>query len=158
MRKKLSIIISLILFSLLFSKSGICLNSADITRLKKAEISDQTIELMMQQKVIETCAFTIDEILDLKKAGLSEKTIQMVIKEGSFMQEAEPIVYGRDIRPSNFMTANDIIQLKNAGLSDKTIQAIIIFGARDANDVEREKAWEMLRNMGIFIDLRKADE
>ena len=112
----------------------------------------------MRQKVIETCAFTIDEILDLKKAGLSEKTIQMVIKEGSFMKGAEPIVYGRDIRRSNFMTANDIIELKNAGLSDKTIQAIIIFGARDVNDLEREKAWEMLRNMGIFIDLRKGDE
>jgi hypothetical protein len=34
-------------------------------------------------------------------------------------------------------------------VSDEVVQAIIIFGSRDANDAERERAWNMLKNMVI---------
>ena len=38
----------------------------DIILLKKAAISDQTTELIIREKVIETCVFIFQEILDLK--------------------------------------------------------------------------------------------
>lgn len=147
-----------ILLSIFTSSAGLCLKSEDIILLKKAFISDQTIELIIREKVIETCAFTVQEILDLKTAGISNKTIQMIIKEGSFMKSSEPIVYGKDIRHIKFTTAKDIIELKNAGVSDEIIQAIIIFGSKDSNDIEREKAWGMLQSMGIFLDMRKNND
>ena len=71
------------------------------------------------------------------------------------MKSSEPIVYGKDIRHIKFTTAKDIIELKNAGVSDEIIQAIIIFGSKDSSDNEREKAWDMLRNMGIILDMRR---
>ena len=86
--------------------------------LKNAKLTDETIELVMREKVVETCAFTVEEILALKKAGLSDKTIQMLITEHSFMKASEPILYGKDIRSIKFTTASDLIELKNAGLSE----------------------------------------
>lgn len=155
MTKKALIFLPFILLSIFTSSAVLCLKSEDIILLKKAFISDQTIELIIREKVIETCAFTVQEILDLKTAGISDKTIQMIIKEGSFMKSSEPIVYGKDIRHIKFTTAKDIIELKNAGVSDEIIQAIIIFGSKDSGDNEREKAWDMLWNMGIFLDMWK---
>jgi len=146
------------LLSIFTSSAGLCLKGEDIILLKKASISDQTIELIIREKVIETCAFTVQEILDLKTAGISDKTIQMIIKGGSFMKSSEPIVYGKDIRHIKFTTAKDIIELKNAGVSDEIIQAIIIFGSRDVDEIEREKAWDMLQSMGIFLDMRKNND
>jgi hypothetical protein len=147
-----------LIFTLLFivtPSPALCLKSQDIILLKKAAMSDQTIELIIREKVIETCAYTVQEILDLKTAGISEKTIQLIIKGGSFMKSSEPIVYGKDIRSIRFTTAKDIIALKDAGVSDETIQAIIIFGSKDSSHIEREKAWGMLRNMGIIFDMRR---
>ena len=143
------------LFPFLFFSQGFSLNNEDIIRLQKAAISEKTIELMIREKVIETCAFTVQEILDLKGAGLSEKTIQMLIKESSFLKTSKPIIYGKKIRHIECTTAKDIIELKNAGVSDEVIQAIIIFGSRDADEIKREEAWDMLKNMGIIVDMRK---
>ena len=146
------------LLTLIVAGPGLCLESQDVVRLKKAGISDRTILLMVNEKVIETCAFTVEEILELKNAGLSEETIQVLIREGSFMKDTGPIIYGRDIRSIKFTTANDIIRLKDAGISDEIIRAIVIFGSRDPGDVEREKAWDMLKNMGIVVDMREGSD
>jgi len=147
-----------ILFSLLFAvvicTRGYCLDTGDIIRLKKAGISDKTIQSIVKEKAIETCLFTIEEILALKKAGLSDKTIRKLIDEGSFMKDTRPIVYGQDIKSLRFTTVKDVIELKDAGVNDETIRALIILGSKDANNGEREKAWEMLKNMGIMIDKR----
>jgi hypothetical protein len=143
--------------SIFTSTPGVCLNNESIILLKKAAISDQTIELIIREKIIETCAFTLQEILDLKRAGISDKTIQMIIKEGSFMKSSEPIIYGKDIRPIKFTTAKDIVELKQAGVSDDIIQAIIIYGSKDSSDIDRKKAWDMLRDMGIILDRRRHD-
>jgi hypothetical protein len=133
---------------------GICLNNEEIIMLKQAGVSNETIQLMVREKTIETCTFTVEEILDLKKAGLSEKTIQILVKEGSFRKSTATIVYGQDTRGIRFTTAKDLIALKEAGMSDEVIQALIVFGARDADDSDREKAWEMLNSMGILLDKR----
>ena len=96
-----------------------------VIQLKKAGVSDQTIEVIAKEKVIETAAFSIDDIVAMKKAGVGETTLQMLIKEGSFLRSSEPIVYGDRTRSIRFTTAQDVIELKQAGLSDEVIQSII---------------------------------
>ena len=129
-----------------------CISGEDIIKLKKAGISDATMQLMVNEKTIETCAFTVEEIVNLKKAKVSDRTIQMLIKEGSFMENSKTIVYGKDIRPIKFATVKDIIKLKNSGLSEKTIQAIISVTGKTGGDIQRERAWEMLKSMEIHIE------
>ena len=154
MKKTLSNLVLLIFLCPIFAATGLCLSGEDIIRLKNGGVGDETIKLMVKEKTVETCAFTVQEILDLKKAGLNDETIRVLITEGSFMRDTGPIIYGKDIKSIKFTTAKDIIELKDAGESDKIIQAIIIFGSRNKNDAEREKAWEMLKNMGIIVDMR----
>lgn len=151
-----SVIIALPAFLLLITL-GLSLENQDIMSLKDAGISDETIQLLIREKSQETGATTVSEIVRLKRAGLSEQTIQMVIKEGSFLKNTEPIVYGKSIRPLKFTTAEDLISLKQAGISDDVIKAIIVFGSKDINDSERARAWDMLTNMGILVDMRKKD-
>ena len=123
--------------------------------LKQAGISDETIQVLVREKTLETVAFTVKELVDMKQAGLSEETIQLVVREGSFMKNREPIVYGKDLRPLSFTTTQDIIDLKNAGMSDEVIKAIIVYGAENSDDEDRDRAWEMLNNMGIVLDTRR---
>lgn len=158
MKKGLYIIFLNAVFLFSFLCAGLCLDSKSVIMLKKAGISDETIQIIIEEKTIETCAFTAEEIVELKKAGISNETIQMLVKSGSFMKDTEPIIYGRDIKSIKFTTAKDIVELKEAGLSDDVIKAIIICGSGDENDIERAKAWEMLNNMGIIIDKRKGSE
>jgi len=132
------------------------MDGKDIIRLKKAGIDDKTIMLIVREKAIETCAITVQEILDLKKTGLTNETIQVVVEEGSFMKGAGHIVYGEDIKSIKFLSVKDIIKLKDAGVSDKVIQAIVS-GSRDENNAEHNRAWEMLKNMGIIIDKRGSE-
>ncbi|HUT43294.1 MAG TPA: hypothetical protein VMW95_03065 [Desulfobacterales bacterium] len=144
-------VIVLFIFIIICAKAGFCLSGEDTIKLKKAGLSDETIQLMVKEKTTETCAFTAEEIVNLKKAGVSDKTIQMLIKEGSFLKNAGTVVYGKDIRPIKFATVKDIIELKNSGLSEKTIQAIISVTGKTMDDIQRERAWEMLKNMEIYV-------
>jgi SOS response regulatory protein OraA/RecX len=132
------------------------MSSEALIALKQAEISDETIRVLMEEKALETAAFTVEELVSLKKAGISEETIQLVVREGSFMNDREPVVYGKELRrPLSFTTAQDIIDLKNAGISDEVIKAIIVYDSEDSSDEERDRAWEMLTNTGIVVDKRK---
>ena len=153
MKKTLIIIscIAVLLFIATHPFAG--LNSESIVRLKKAGVGDATIQVMVREKVVETAAFSVQEIIDMKKAGLSEKTIQMVIQEGSFLKDTAPIVYGKDVRSVEFTTAQDIIDLKKAGISDEVIQAIL-YVVGESTDSQRKKAYELLEDMEIWIDLR----
>jgi hypothetical protein len=156
MRKKIFLTLFSIPFFFIFSASGLCLNGEDILRMKQASVSDQTIELMMREKVVETCAFTVQEIVDLKAAGICDKTIQMFIKEGSFLKDVQPLVYGNQLPPVRLTTVRDIIELKKTGVSDEVIKAIVDFSSRSSNDMERDRAAEILKNMGIIIDLNRS--
>ena len=146
--------VALLVFIVTHPFSG--LNSESIVRLKEAGVSDRTIQVMVGEKVVETAAFSVQEIIDMKKAGLSEKTIQMVIREGSFLKDTAPVIYGKDVRSIEFTTAQDIIELKKAGISDEVIQAII-YVVGDSSDSQRQDAWELLRDMEIRVDLRDGD-
>lgn len=127
------------------------LSGQHVVELKKAGVSDQTIQVIAQEKVIETAAFSIADILSMKKAGVSEATLQMLVKEGSFLKNSESIVYGENTRPIRFTTARDVIELKQAGLSDEVIQAIIAVSAERSYS-QREEAYDLLRGMGIVVD------
>ena len=130
------------------------LSSHAVIELKKAGVSDRTIQVIIQEKVIETAAFSIDEIVAMKQAGVGETTLQMLGKEGSFLKKSEPIVYGKDTRPLRFTTARDVIELKKAGLSDEVLQAIIaVTGERYYS--QREEAYGLPRGMGIVVDTRR---
>ena len=144
----------LVILGLVFQPSaGNCLKTEDIIKLKKAGLKEETIQLLIREKTIETCAYTIEEILMLKKAGLKDETIQLLIKEGSLMKDREPVVYGRDVRPLKFTSVEDIIRLKNAGVSDEVIMAIVT-ALKSDDKAEREEAWKMLESMEIRIDKR----
>lgn len=130
------------------------LDAKDAVRLKKAGVSDQTLEVMAKEKTIETAAFTVDEVLAMKAAGIGENTLQTILAEGSFLKDREPIVYGNDLRSIRFTTAADIIDLKKAGVSDEVLQAIVAVSRRDS-DVDRDAAFKMLRDMGIWVDVRR---
>ena len=146
--------ILLILASLVLCSPGFCLDADGIASLKQAGIDGETIQVIIREKVIETCAFTVQEILELKKSGMSNETIRMVVENASFMKDTEPIIYGQDIKPIKLTTVDDIIDFKNAGVSDEVIEALIS-RTKDGDDEDRERAWQMLRNMGIIIDRRE---
>ena len=130
------------------------LDAKDAVRLKKAGVSDQTLEVMAKEKTIETAAFTVDEILAMKTAGVGENTLQTILAVGSFMKDREPVVYGKELRSVRFTTAADVIELKKAGVSDEVLQAIVAVNRRDS-DVDRDAALKQLRDMGIWVDVHR---
>ena len=81
----------------------------------------------------------------------------MLIREGSFLKNTEPIVYGETTRSIRFTSPQDIIELKKAGLSDEIIQSVIaVSGERYYS--QREEALDILRNTFIRVDLRNEGE
>lgn len=127
------------------------LDGKSIARLKQAGVSNTTLELIVKERTIETAAFTVDEILALKAAGIGEAALQALIREGSFMKDREPVVYGRELDSLRLATVEDIVRLKKAGMSDEVLQAIVAASRRDA-DVERDRALNLLREMGVWVE------
>ena len=148
-RKLLTMLVSLF-FVFILAHPGATMTGKDIVELKKAGVSDQSLQLIAKEKVIETAAFSVDDIVKMKKAGVSEKTLRVLIKQGSFMGNAKPIVYGSSTQSNRHMSPQDIINLKNKGISDNVIQSMIE-GSKSADDKERERAWRMLDNMDLRI-------
>ena len=148
-RKLLTILVSLF-FVFVLARPGATVTGKDIVELKKAGVSDQSLQLIVKEKVLETAAFSVDDIVNMKKAGVSEKTLRVLIKQGSFMGNAKPIVYGSSTQSNRHMSPQDVINLKNKGISDNVIQSMIE-GSKSADDKERERAWRMLDNMDLRI-------
>lgn len=154
MSKKIAIMISFFLLYFVFAIPAEALSGKSIIQLKQAGVSDRTIEIIAQEKVIETAAFSIDDIVAMKKAGVGEKTLQMLVREGSFLKNSAPLVYGNTTRSIRFTTAQDVIELKQAGVSDEIIQAIIaVTGQRYYS--QQDEAYELLRDMDILVDTRR---
>ena len=153
MGKKLVIYGYLILLIILAVRPAAALSGKGVVQLKQAGVSDQTIEVIAKEKVIETAAFSIADIVAMKKAGVGETTLQLLVKEGSFLRNSAPIVYGDSTRSIRFTSVQDVIELKQAGLSDEVIQAIIaVTGERYYS--QQEEAFDLLRGMGIILDTR----
>ncbi len=129
------------------------LSSQNVVELKKAGVSDQTIQVIAQEKVIETAAFSIDDIVAMKKAGVGGKTLRMIIKDGSFQNNHKPIVYGRSTQTVRNISPEEIINLKKSGVSDEVIQSVIE-ASKSEDQQDRERAWRMLDNMQLRIHTR----
>jgi len=130
------------------------LDGRSVARLKKAGVSDPTLDLLARERTVETAAFTVDEILAMKAAGIGEKALQTLISGGSFMKDREPVVYGNDLRSVRLSTVQDLIALKKAGLSDDVLRAIVALN-RPSSEVEREEALRLLNQMGIWVEPRR---
>ena len=150
-------IFSAILISLFFvtalASEGATVTGKEIIQLKKAGVGDQTIQLIVKEKVIETAALSVEDIVDMKKAGVSEKTLGILIKECSFLRTSEPIVYGRETQSIRHISAQDVINLKNNGVSDNIIQSVIE-ATKSSDKKDRERAWRMLENLKLRINTR----
>lgn len=145
----------LLLLTLLQGSPALAISTQDILRLKQAGIREKTLQLIMQEKVIETCAFTVDDIISLKQAGISDQTLDQMIQQGSFMKQSGEVVYGEDTRSLRGLRVSDITKLKAAGVSDEVINTLIRQTGSGASDEDRQKAWDMLQGMGIFMDDRR---
>lgn len=148
--------LSLLLAGLLLFAAGEApgLDGAAVIRLKRAGVSDETLERLAREKSLETGALTVEEIVALKRAGVGEETLRTVIEAGSFLRDRTPVVYGRGLRPIRLSTVEDLLQLKQAGLSDEALRAVIAAG-RATEEREREEALRLLEGMGIWIDGRR---
>jgi len=153
MNKGISYVLVSVFCMFLMSGPAFPLDSEEIVRLRNAGISGETTQTIIDEKVIETCAFTVEEILDLKESGLSDEAIRGIIKKGSFMKDSGPVVYGDSTKSIKSLSPQDIIELKNAGVSDALIESIVS-GSLNRDDEEHRRAWRMLENMGLIIDAR----
>ena len=129
------------------------LSGQNVVELKKAGVSDQTIQVITQEKVIETAAFSIDDIVAMKKAGVGEETLREIIKDGSFLKNSEPVVYGRSTQSVRNISPEEVINLKKSGVSDEVIQSVIKASKSD-DQQDRERAWRMLENMQLRVHTR----
>jgi hypothetical protein len=131
------------------------LDGASLVRLKRAGVSDATIEVLVRERAIETAAFSVEEIVAMKAAGMGDKALQAVVVAGSFMRDREPVVYGNEMKPLALSSTADLIALKQAGVSDEVLQAIALVSRGGGDAFERQQALEILRNSGIWVDMRR---
>jgi hypothetical protein len=132
------------------------MDGADLVRLKKGGVTDETLALLVREKSLETAAITVEEILSLKEAGLGEETLQAIISEGSFLKDGGPIVKGEQIRSIRFVTVEDIVTLKEAGVGDDVGRAVVEAGSQQTDERRRQEALDLLRDMKLRIDMREA--
>jgi len=125
-----------------------------LLELKRAGISDDTIALVVKEKVIETCAFTVEELVALKKGGIGEETLQVIVSNGSYLTRRSPRRYGNELRSIRMTTLGDIVRLKKEGFSEETIRAVIVYSSQSADSEQRRRAWKMLQQMGLVVDQR----
>jgi hypothetical protein len=152
--KSIAIGLISVFLCVLLINSAWALSGQHVVELKKAGVSDQTIQVITQEKVIETAAFSIEDIVAMKKAGVGEQTIQIIIKDGSFLGNREPIVYGRSTQSVRNISPEEVINLKKNGVSDEVIQSIIEASKSD-DQQDRERAWRMLENMQLRVHTRQ---
>ena len=145
-------VLSLIL-CLLVANSAWALSGKNVVKLKEAGVSDQTINLIVQEKVIETAAFSVDDVVAMKKAGVGEQTMQAIIKNGSDSNRSKTVVYGRSTQTVRNISPEEIITLKEKGVSDEVLQSVIE-ASRSEDQDDRDRAWRMLENMDLEIHTR----
>jgi hypothetical protein len=144
---------SLILFLLvLWIPLGVsAMSGEDLLRLKQAGVSDETIQLMIQEKSIETVSLTIQEILDLKAAGIGEDTLQVMIRSLSFMKDSQALVYESPPKGMRIASVRDLLKLKEAGFSDETIRAVVRVASGDEKAQGYEESLRMLEGLNIWV-------
>jgi len=122
-----------------------------ILRLKQAGVSDESIQMMIQEKSIETVSLTIEEVLEMKAAGLGEDTLQIMIRGLSFLKNSQPVVYENTPQGMSITSVRDLILLKESGFSDETIRAILTVVSGNKEQPDYEKALRLLEHLNIWI-------
>ena len=130
------------------------LDPDDMARLTNAGLGGEVIQALIDEKAIETCAFTVDEIIGLKQSGMSDDAIAGVIRKGSFTKGPQKVVYGETTKTVGHISPADMIQLKEAGIGDDVLKEIAR-GNVDRDDREHRRAWDMLDSMGLLVDGRR---
>lgn len=153
MNKTFPAILVFLFLVFVLAHPGTTVTGKDLVELKKAGVSDRTIQLIAKEKVIETAALSVDDIVNMKKMGVKEKTLQILIKECSFLNNSEPVVYGMETQSIRHISAQDVINLKNNGVSDSIIQSVIE-ATKSSNELDRERVWHMLENLNLRIHTR----
>jgi|GEM_PF-4598572 len=74
MQTVIRLLLPWLLGALLMADPVMGLDQLELIVLKQAGIEDETIRVIMREKVVETAAFTVDEIVAMKKAGLTGVT------------------------------------------------------------------------------------
>lgn len=152
------------IISVLFSISAIfsvlsldsrAMDNASMETLIKSGIGADALSAIIEERVVETGAFSVEELIFMKKTGFSDKSIEQIVRRGSFLNDSEPIVYGQRTWTVQYLTPDDIIRLKQAGLSDEVIVELVKNNGRSLSDSSREKAFDMLKSMGMIVDTRK---
>jgi hypothetical protein len=150
--RHLFVIVFLFLMGTPLSSSAI--TGEQIVRLKAAGVSDTSIQMMIQEKSIETVSLTVDEVLQMKAAGIDEETLQLMIQSLSFLKNSRPVVYRAGRNDIPLTSVDDLLQLKAAGISDKTLRAIVTIASGDRTRDGYEDALRILENMNIWITPR----
>ena len=127
------------------------MNGEQILRLKQAGVSDESIQLMIQEKSIETVSLTIQEVLEMKTAGMGEETLQSMIRGVSFLKNSQPVVYEIDRAGISITSARDLLLLKDAGFSEETIRALLTVAAGNKAHQDYERALHILDHLNIWI-------
>jgi hypothetical protein len=153
MNKTVPAILLFLFLVFVLAYPGATVTGKDLVELKKAGVSDRTIQIIVKEKVIETAALSVDDIVNMKKVGVNEKTLRILIKECSFLSNSDPVVYGRETQSIRHISAQDVINLKNNGVSDSIIQSVIE-ATKSSDEIDRERAWHMLENLSLRIHTR----
>jgi len=131
--------------------TALAMSGDQIVCLKQAGVSDETLQLMIQEKSIETASLTVDEVLDMKAAGIEEKTLQAIIKSRSFMNQNQNVVYEIGSQGIQVNSVEDLVALKEAGFSEKTIRAIVTVASTDKKNQAYTDSLRVLDNIGIWV-------
>jgi len=143
------------LVALLWPSIGVCLSGADAVRLAKAGVGKDLMSAIVREKIVETGAMTVDDLLALKKAGIGDDACIALVENLSFLKGPREIVYGRDVKPIKMASAKDLIALKEAGMSDTVLTAVVQAQSTRTQTDEREAALAILRNAGIRVRYSK---
>ena len=140
-----------VIFYLQITATALAMSGDQVVRLKQAGVSDKTLQLMIQEKSIETASLTVDEVLGMKAAGIEEETLQVIVKSRSFMNHNHSVVYEIGPQAIQVTSVEDLVVLKEAGFSEESIRAIVTVVATDENKQTYKDALRLLDNIGIWV-------
>jgi hypothetical protein len=133
---------------------GLAGDPSGLVALKQAGIGDVVLAVIVEERVLETGAFSVAELVALKDAGVGDGTLAAIVKAGSFSRMPEAVVYGVELEPFRFADIDDVVRLKAAGVSDEVIRALVVLQSERADTVQRREAFEMLKGIHIRVDER----
>jgi hypothetical protein len=153
MKKRIALGMAITAF-FLWHGAAAALDPDDMARLTEAGLGGKVIQTIIDEKAIETCAFTVDEIIGLKQSGMSDDAIAGIIRKGSFTKGPQKVVYGETTKTVGHISPEDMIKLKEAGIGDDVLKEIAR-GNVNRDDTEHRRAWDMLDSMGLLVDGRR---